>query len=76
MTLHEDVTYRTHVVPRTHNTFGNRSFTAAGPRGAERSTILFIMGHQLQSIQTTTENTSVRDKLTTVCRDHKGSTGR
>jgi len=46
-----------HVIPHTHNTFGDKSWTA----GVEQSTILLTTWYQLRTIQMTTENISFWD---------------
>jgi len=46
------------VVPRTHNSFGDRSFSAAGPR-VWNALLSSATGHELQTFQAVTERTRV-----------------
>jgi len=52
----------------TYKSCCDRSFAAAGPR-VEQFAVSLATGHQLRTIQMTTENISVRDKLTTLHHD-------
>jgi len=48
------------VVPRTHNSFGDKSFSAAGPRVWNLASIS-AAGHELQPLQACTERTLCLD---------------
>jgi len=52
------------VVPRTYSSYGNRTFAAAGPQLSNSTSPAAQSRHELRTIQTTAEGSSLREQWT------------